>query len=268
MFEEKLVSSFDGTKLNFRKDIVDNARATIVIVHGLCEHLGRYDYVTKKFVESGFNVYRFDHRGHGKSEGAKAFYSNYEEIAKDVKNIVDIALDENKGMPVFLLGHSMGGHAVTLYATKNPNTVKGVITSGALTRYNHELAGPLPLPLPADHYLPNELGDGVCSDPAVIKAYNEDPLVLREFSAGLLNCINDGVNWLKANAEKFADPALILHGANDGLVSYLDSCDLYKEISSDDKTLHIYSKLGHEIFNEPCKDELLEETILWINKRI
>ena len=47
MFEEKLVSSFDGTKLNFRKDIADNARATIVIVHGLCEHLGRYDYVTK-----------------------------------------------------------------------------------------------------------------------------------------------------------------------------------------------------------------------------
>jgi len=268
MLEEKMISSFDGTKLYFKKETVENAKAAIVIVHGLCEHLGRYDYMTKTFLAAGLNVYRFDHRGHGKSEGVKAFYSNYEEIANDVKTIVDIALKENEDIPVFLLGHSMGGHAVTLFGTKYPGKVKGIITSGALTRYNHQLAGPLPLPLPVDQYLPNELGDGVCSDPNVIKAYNEDPLVLNEFSVGLLNCINDGVIWLKENAERFNDPVLILHGANDGLVSNLDSRVFFGDISSTDKSLHIYANLCHEIFNEPCKDEILIETLTWIKKHI
>lgn len=268
MKTEKMISSFDGTKLYFRKDVPDAPKAVVVVVHGLCEHLGRYEHLTEKLNEAGFAVYRFDHRGHGRSEGKRVFYSNFNEIVDDVNEVVQLALSENPGIPVFVLGHSMGGYAVTLFGTKYPNKAKGLVLSGALTRYNTHLAGDLPIDAPADTYLPNELGDGVCSDPAVIQAYANDPLVEKQISVGLLNTLYDGVQWLKQNAKSFVDPVLILHGCCDGLVSEKDSRELFGDIASSDKTLKIYAHLFHEILNEPCRDEIIQEIVAWLEKRI
>lgn len=266
MTQEKMITTFDGTQLYFKKETREGAKAAIVLVHGLCEHLGRYDYVTERFLQAGLNVYRFDHRGHGKSGGKRAYFSNYEEIAKDVRTVVEIARKENSDIPVFLLGHSMGGHAVALFGTKYPGMVDGIITSGAVTRYNHELAGPLPMPLPKEQYLPNELGEGVCSDPKVIEAYNSDPLVEKAFAVGLMNALGEGIAWLKEHAEQFKYPVLILHGARDGLVSELDSRMFFGEIGSEDKSLHIYSGLCHEILNEPCRDKIIDEILDWLKE--
>lgn len=264
---EMTIKSFDGTSLYLKKDIPDIPRAAIVIVHGLCEHQGRYDYLTEKFTARGFSVYRFDHRGHGKSEGKQTFYSDFSEIVDDVNVVVDIALKESREIPVFLLGHSMGGYAVALYGTKYPGKVKGIVTSGALTRYNFPLMGNLPINLPPDTYFPNSLSDGVCSDPAVVEAYVNDPMVVKQISASLMNSIYYGVEYLKNNAKNFTDPVLILHGCFDGLVSEKDSRDFYGDIASKDKTLKIYAHLLHEIFNEPSRDEVIEDVIYWLEKK-
>mgnify|MGYP000187614586 FL=1 len=79
----------------------------IVIVHGLCEHQGRYDYFAEKLHEAGIGTYRFDHRGHGRSEGEETFYSDFNELLDDTNVVVDMAIEENPDIPVFLLGHSM-----------------------------------------------------------------------------------------------------------------------------------------------------------------
>lgn len=268
MVTEMKIPSYDGTNLFMRKDIPEGRKAVIVIVHGLCEHLGRYEYVTEKLCGNGFGVYRFDHRGHGRSEGTRVFYSNFNEIVDDVNHFVELARKENPDVPVFLMGHSMGGYAVALFGTKYPGKVKGIITSGALTRYNNAVAGDLPIQLPADTYMPNELGGGVCSDPAVVQAYAKDPLVEKQISVGLFNTIYDGVEWLKKNPEKFTDSVLILHGCCDGLVNEKDSRDFFGEIASKDKTLKIYANLFHEILNEPCHDEIIAEILNWMEKRL
>lgn len=264
----EMLETFDGTKLYFQKDKAPEEKAVIVMVHGLCEHLGRYDYVAGKLNDAGVTTYRFDHRGHGRSEGKRVYYGDYNEIIEDVNGIVKKAVTENPGVPVFVLGHSMGGYAVTCFATKYPGTVKGIILSGALTRYHTQCAGPLPVDAPPDTYVPNALGGGVCSDPAVVEAYGRDPLVEKEISVGLLNSIYHGVEWLKKNPAKFTDPVLVLHGCCDGLVSEQDSRELFGEIGSEDKELRIYAHLFHEILNEPCKDEIIADMIRWINHRI
>ena len=84
-------------------------------------------------------------------------------------------------------------------------------------------------------YVPNALGDGVCSDPEVTKAYGEDPLVAKEMSVGLLNSIYAGIGFLKEHAREFIAPVLILHGCNDGIVGPKDSMELFQEIGSADK---------------------------------
>ena len=265
---ETTIESFDGTQLYFSKDMADDAKAAVVIVHGLCEHAGRYDELTEQLNKRRFNVYRFDHRGHARSEGKRTFYSDFHQIIEDVNVVVDRALQESSDLPVFVIGHSMGGFATASFGTKYPGKVKGIVLSGALTRYNTKVAGELPLDLPTGTYFPNELGSGVCSDPEVVSAYASDPLVEKQISVDLFNSLGNGVAWLKEHAKQFVDPVLVLHGANDGLVSEQDSREFYGDIASTDKTLKIYAHLMHEIFNEPTRHEVIEEAITWIEKHI
>ncbi|QLG41666.1 alpha/beta hydrolase [Paenibacillus sp. E222] len=265
---ETTIQSFDGTQLYFSKNTVSDSKAAVVIVHGLCEHAGRYDYLTDKLNKRGFDVYRFDHRGHARSEGKRTFYSDFHQIIDDVNVVVEAALEESGDIPLFVIGHSMGGFASSSFGTKYPGKVKGIVLSGALTRYHTKVAGELPLDLAPGTYFPNELGGGVCSDPEVVSAYVNDPLVEKEISVDLFNSLGYGVTWLKAHAKQFVDPVLVLHGANDGLVSEHDSRDFYGDIASTDKTLKIYAHLMHEIFNEPNRDEVIEEAITWIEKHI
>lgn len=264
--KHKMIESKEHVKLYLQIDAVDNPKAVVVIVHGLCEHCGRYDYVTQRLNDAGYSVYRFDHRGHGRSEGKPVYYDSWEQISDDVYTIVQTAKSENPDTKLFVLGHSMGGYATTCFATRFPKEADGIVLSGALTRYNTECAGPLPIDAPSDTYVPNALGDGVCSDPEVTKAYNEDPLVAKEISVGLLNAIYTGICYLKEHAADFTAPVLILHGCNDGIVSPKDSIALFQEISSTDKSLRIYAHLFHEIFNEPVKAEILDDVILWLKK--
>lgn len=269
MAEEMMKDSYDGIPLFFRKDEVRDPRAVILIVHGLCEHLGRYDYTTARLNEYGYSVYRFDHRGHGRSKGKRVFYSDFNQMIEDVNTFAELAKEENPGVPVFILGHSMGGYAAACFGTRYPRKVRGIILSGGLTRYNTQCAGPLPIDdAPVDTYVPNELGDIVCSDKAVIEAYAKDLLVEKEISVGLLNSIYEGIEWLKAHPQDFTYPVLLLHGACDGLVAEKDSRDFFGDIASGDKSLIIYAKLFHEILNEPCKDEVISDITKWIDKRI
>lgn len=266
MNRENMISSFDGTRLYLKTSLLSAPKAVAVIVHGLCEHLGRYDYVTQKLLERNFGVYRFDHRGHGKSEGKPVFYNDFNEMIDDVNFVVELAKRENPALPVFLIGHSMGGLAVTTFGMKYPGKVKGIVASGAVSRFNRQF--PIPPNMPVDAYFPNELGDGVCSDPAVVEAYKNDPLVGKQISFGLFYCLFAAVDWNRQNSSRFVDPVLLLHGCNDGLVSEKDSRDLFGEIASKDKTLKIYAFLYHEIFNEPSRDEVIGEVISWMEKRL
>lgn len=266
--KHRMLETADHLKLYLQIDPVEDAKAVVVVVHGLCEHCGRYDHVTERLNDAGYSVYRFDHRGHGRSEGKKVYYDSWEQNSNDLYEVVKVAKAENPGKKLFVIGHSMGGYATTCFGTRFPQEADGIILSGALTRYNTQCAGPLPLDLPFDTYVPNALGEGVCSDPEVTKAYNVDPLVSQEMSIGLLNSIYAGVDYLKTHAQDFIAPMLILHGCNDGIVSPNDSMELFQEIGSADKSLRIYAHLFHEIFNEPIKGEILDDVILWPGKHV
>ncbi len=169
------IKSFDGTNLFYKKEEVEDAKAAVVIVHGLAEHSGRYDYVADKFHKAGFSTYRFDHRGHGKSEGERGYYEDYEDMLKDVNIVVDKAIDENPDKPVFLLGHSMGGFAVSLYGAKyKDKKLTGIITSGGLTHDNNQMTKMVEPGQDPHIENPNELTDGVCSVKEVVEDYAND----------------------------------------------------------------------------------------------
>ncbi len=263
------INSFDGMKLftNFEK--VDNAKAALVIVHGLAEHQGRYDYVADKLHEAGISTYRFDHRGHGQSDGDRGYYSDFNEIIDDVNEIVKIALEENPDIPVFVLGHSMGGYAVSLFAAKYPDlNIRGIITSGGLTFDEAGIFRAAPKGLDPHMQLPNELGDGVCSVEEVRTDYLNDPLNLKSFTAGLVYNLSEGLDWYKDNASNNKYDTLILHGYEDALVSYKDSVNNFEALQGKDVSMKLYKNCFHEILNEWKKDEVIADIINWIKYRI
>lgn len=155
-------TSHDGMRLYMKKDVPADAKVICVVVHGLCEHQGRYDYLVGKFNAAGIGTYRFDHRGHGRSEGERTYYENFHDMIDDAKAVVDVAKAENPDKPVFLLGHSMGGFCVSLFGAKYPGAVKGIVMSGALTHDNRRLIADIPAGQDVHGRIPNQLGDGGC----------------------------------------------------------------------------------------------------------
>lgn len=265
----EMISSFDGTKLYLNREAAPDCKAVAVIVHGLCEHQGRYDYVAEQFHKSGIGTYRFDHRGHGRSEGERTYYSSFHQLTDDTNVVVDLAISEHPDIPVFLVGHSMGGFTVALYGAKYPDKkLRGIVASGALTRDNGRLILDVPKGLDPHTQLPNDLGAGVCSVAEVVDWYGKDPYNTKTFTTGLCYAICDGIEWFSEAANHFRYPVLMLHGEKDGLVSVTDTHDFFGMVSSDDKQMKVYGGLFHEIFNEYCKDEVIADAINWIARRM
>ena len=265
---DQFITSFDGTQLYYNAETSADNKAVVVMVHGLAEHQGRYDYVAQKFHEAGYGTYRFDHRGHGKSEGECAYLSDYNELLDDSNVVVDRAIAENPGKSVFLMGHSMGGLTVALYGAKYPDKkLAGIITSGALVSEEKNLFASVPAGLDPHMQLPNELGDGVCSVDEIREWYVQDPLNRKSFAVGLVYACIEGLAWFSGAVVNFAYPVLITHGENDGLVGNHNAPFLFEHVSSKDKQMKIYGNLFHEILNEYCRDEVIEDYVRWMDRR-
>lgn len=265
---ESMIPSFDGLKLFLNVETVPQAKAVAVIVHGLCEHQGRYDYLADLFHKQGISTYRFDHRGHGRSEGERAHYTDFNELLDDTNVVVERALAENPGLPAFLVGHSMGGFTVSLYGVKYPDKgLSGIVTSGALTQGNDNAVLGLPKGQDPLTRIPNGLGSGVCSVQEVVDWYSKDPLNGKSFTAGLCYTLGEGLEWFSSRIGDFKYPVLMLHGEKDGLVSVKDTYNFFDKVSSADKQMKIYGGLFHEIFNEYCRDEVIGDALRWILAR-
>jgi alpha-beta hydrolase superfamily lysophospholipase len=268
--EDKLIG-LDGVKLFLTKNFLDHPRAVVVIVHGICEHSGRYDEVAACFNGWGYSVYRFDLRGHGRSGGQRGFVDDFGRFIEDTDLVVNLAREENPGTPLFLLGHSMGGFIAGAYGVLKPDKLSGLIHSGAavivlpvvkeLGDFDYNA-----LPLPP---VPNSLTQLICRDLRVVKAYEEDPLVLKEFTMKLMGEVFiRGAGWLMENMGGYRYPCLILHGGGDQIVFPEASRYLYDHVTSADKQLRIYEGLYHEILNEPERETVLADIHQWIEARI
>ena len=269
MAEDQFIESFDGTKLFYNPEVSPDDRAVCVIVHGLCEHQGRYDYMAGRLHEAGIGTYRFDHRGHGRSEGEEAHLDAWDQLIDDTNVVVDRAIAENPDRPVFMFGHSMGGYTVALYGAKYPGkSLRGIICNGGLTADNAGMFASIPAGQDPHTRVPNELGDGVCSVDEVRDWYGKDPLNKKSFTLGLVYALKDGIAWFSDHKQDFAYPALITHGQLDGLVSPKDSVYTFEGIGSRDRQLKIYGNAYHEVINEWLRDEAIDDYIHWMARRI
>jgi acylglycerol lipase len=234
-----------------------NQRAILLIAHGFAEHSGRYNNLVDYFVPRGLAVYALDHRGHGKSDGARVKVDRFSDYVNDLKIYFDLVRKDNPGKKIFLVGHSMGSAIALLYTSIYQNELAGLVTSGGgIDKPGSQST------LPQTEGQP--LGTSFLSrDPEVIKAYENDPLVYRgPIPTGLRGMMSEISNV----ATIIKIPTLIMAGnaVADGTRSQV----LFESLGSKDKTLKLYDGLRHEIFNEPEHIQVINDMAVWLDNHL
>ena len=263
------VKSFDNTYLKCAKELVNSPKATILILHGLAEHYRRYDYITSKFVANNFNIYRYDHRGHGDSDGKRGYVDDVHTFAKDLKIVIDLIKEENPSLPLFILGQGMGGHIMSILGGQYDNLVNGMIFCSPLVcdYGNYTNCNSNEYDSDFDFVSVGSIHN-LSHDYDFIQSYDEDELVLKQVTVGLYHALKKSCSHILEYLYKFKYPCLIFHGSMDAITDCEDSRFLFNNIISTDKEIRILNGLYHKLLDELIKDDIVTEISKWIENRI
>jgi alpha-beta hydrolase superfamily lysophospholipase len=245
-----------------------------VLVHGLGEHSGRYEAVADALTEAGYAVWALDHRGHGRSDGRRGHVERFSTFVADLETF-RLLVRSHQGGPQVLLGHSLGGAIAFAHALGRPEAWTAVVLSGPAVGITDPPPTPLVLVgklLSAVAPTARTLGldaTGVSRDPAVVAAYEADPLVHHHrYTARLAGEVFGRVATFVDEAPAFTLPLLVVHGTEDALVGIDASRQLLAVVGSADKELREYPGLHHEVFNEPEGAEVLADVLAWLDTRV
>ncbi len=240
----------------------------MLIVHGIGEHSGRYEHVGAFFAAHGIDTLAYDQRGFGQSGGRRAFVKSFDQYLDDLERL----LEERRGLgvPVILLGHSLGGLVVTTYLVGDrPQPDLAVISAPALEAdvpaWQKVMAPVVGRLLPKQH-IPSKIDAELLSrDVAVQRAYVDDPLVIAGATAGLGHEIFTTMASTAGSLDRLRVPTYVLHGAEDRLVppSASDALGRLPGV-----TRKVWDGLRHECMNEPEQDAVLAAVQTWIDQQL
>ncbi|MDJ0709120.1 MAG: alpha/beta hydrolase [Woeseiaceae bacterium] len=252
-----------------------DSRAAIIIVHGLGEHSSRYAHVAQQLTDRHITVHTLDHYGHGKSDGHAGHVPRFSVFLDGVAALLKEIRSEQPDLPLFLLGHSMGGLIAARFLLNHQAEFRAAALSGpafateeappAIVLWiNRVLSALLPT-------LPMIALDGtlVSRDPTVVEAYLNDPLVHHgKLTSRLIAELSAAMDDTLARAADVRLPLLVMHGELDRLTAPSGSIAFHASASSPDKTLKTYPGLFHEIFNEPEQDAVLADLGNWLEEHL
>lgn len=248
-------------------------RGVVVVVHGLGEHAGRYDHVARRLNHWGFAVRGFDQYGHGESGGPRGGLTSDTRLLDDLADIVDTTrLRMQKGTPLILLGHSMGGAVAAMFVSQALRPIDALILSSpaldpGLNRLQKVLLATVP------RIAPNlRVGNGldvmkISHDPAVIEDYKKDFLIHNRISARLGAFIADAGAAIIAGAPRWKLPTLLMYAGADTLVNPQGSRNFCRLAPPNLVTTRCFETLYHEIFNELEAEPVFAELKAWLDSR-
>ncbi len=271
------VATRDGLALVRRDWPTADPRGTIVIVHGLGEHIGRYAHVAARLNAARWSVAGYDQRGHGRSPGERGRIAAGDNLLADLAAVIDAVRSETSG-PLILLGHSLGGLVVGRFVAGGLESPKPawqrdvdalVMSSPAL---DIGMTGAKRALLAALETLTPNLGigngldvNGISRDAAVVAAYRADPLVHDRIAPRLIRFLADAGPLVRELAPRWRVPTLLLYAGSDRCVVPAGSAAFAALAPADVVSAHPFASLFHEIFNEPEQDEVLGVLTAWLD---
>ncbi len=268
------LAAADGTRLFRRSWLPANPQRALVLVHGFAEHSGRYDHMGAWFAARDFVVHGYDHRGHGRSDGARGHVDSFSQLLDDLETFLDMVRGEHPDVPLVLVGHSLGGLVVaSLLAERKPDLLCAVTSAPPLelgpgiSRIRIRIARGLRRLAPR-----LRLGAGIDSsdltrDTKVACAYDDDPLVFKRATVSFAAEAMAAIARIGGAGNLVQVPLLMLHGEADRVCPPRGSRAFHGQLRGPGHRLRVYPKLRHEIFNEPEQEQVFEDVLDWAQER-
>ena len=274
---EPALTTADGLKLRLREWPCEQARGAVLMVHGLGEHIGRYEPVAAQLLRSGRSVVGYDQRGHGASEGARGALNQPDDLLADLALVIDAVRRQHPG-PLTLLGHSMGGAVAARFVAGGLEGAPPpawfrpvdalVLSSPAL---DPGMSGAQKLALAVLGRLAPDLSVGnglkpewISRDAAVVKAYLADPRVHDRITPKLARFIAESGAFVRAHAAQWRMPTLLLYAGADRCIAPAGSAAFAAAAPPGVVSARVFSLLFHEIFNEPEQAEVFAALAAWL----
>jgi alpha-beta hydrolase superfamily lysophospholipase len=254
--------------------LVGGPRYAFALVHGICEHSGRYDGVARALAARGCSVHAFDRRGHGRSEGVRRDAPSFEFLVDDLERFVRRVLRLEPARSVVLLAHSFGALEASALLARRKLPLAAAVLSGApfeppahlstsAATLAHLLSRALPrLRVPAE--LPLE---SLSRDPEVLRRYRNDPLVGHSVSARMASIGFAAIEHAPRWAAGIQLPILMIHGEDDRIAPPTGARRFFDALASEERELRIYPGLRHEVLFEPEGGDVLREIGAFLVRR-
>jgi alpha-beta hydrolase superfamily lysophospholipase len=247
-------------------------RATVLVVHGLGEHAGRYDALAHRLNEWGFAVRSYDQYGHGESGGARGGLPQAGRLIDDLADIVESTRSRMPGVPLVLLGHSLGGLVAAGFVARGVLPVDAlVLSSPALATRMNAVQKLLLAVVP--RIAPNlAVGSGLNADylshdPAVVSAYRADPRVHDRITGRLTRFIVDEGELVRSRTPHWEVPTLLLYAGDDRLIDARGSDAFAANAPRSVVRAQRFPDLWHEIFNERDAEPVFAALKQWLDLR-
>jgi alpha-beta hydrolase superfamily lysophospholipase len=271
----------DGTDLLTRHWPADDAAAggawagrpwlSLLLVHGLGEHSGRYEHVGDQLAAAGIDTHAYDHRGNGASGGRRGHVERWSQLHDDLAERLGGVRVAAAGRPVALYGHSMGGLIVAGYClTDRPQPDLAILGSpgleSTLSRWKLAMA-PIAARLLPTLAVPNGVdGSTLSRDPSVAARTAADPLNATASTTRLAaESLTEQARVRALARGGLGIPTLVIHGEDDGLVPVAASAAFEGAPLTTRRT---YPGLRHELHNEPEGPEIIEDVIDWLRQQV
>ena len=266
------IKSTDGLDLFARGwEPEGKPKAMVCLVHGLGEHVGRYEHVAAALTAAGYVLLGFDLRGHGRSDGPRGHAPSEEQLLDDLRLFLTRCRGRYPGLKQVLYGHSLGAILSLYYAGKSGNDLAGVIVTAAAMHSAIEeqkakklLAQVLGSLAPGMAIDTGLVPATLSHDLQVVKEYIDDPLVHHKMTLGfakIMMKINPGVFEL---APRFPVPVLVMHGELDAL-GYPSGSQKFAGLVQGDCTLKVWIGMMHEIHNESDREQVFATMVNWLD---
>lgn len=260
-----------GSRLFYRLDSVAKAQARVVIVHGIGEYSGRYDDIAARFNTIGITVLRYDHYGHGKSDGKRATLLHPNQLDQDLDCLLHrFDQQSDASLPLLLFGHSMGGLVAANRVALSSAGIDGLILSSPAFRpYLPWLAKPIKW---LSRITPNLTFSSMLSPlvshvPAVNQQLQDDPLCHRKISPALADFIFTQAEYVSQQAPQWQVPTLLLYAGADKLVDPRGSQEFAEKAPRAQLTAQCFGEYYHEIFHESDPEPLWSAVEYWLAQR-
>jgi lysophospholipase len=263
-------------RLAYRTWEKPGARAALLVVHGLGEHSARYADFGERLASWGISTYALDLRGHGLSDGRRGhvpsfdvFLQEVDRFRREVEGLADFRV------PVFLLGHSMGGLIALRYMEEYAGRFRGAIISSPwlatamhVPRWKIAAANALSWILPA---LPLRHGlreRFLSRDPDIVQAYRDDPLVHGSITPRMFVEVSAAMGLALQRSDRLRQPLLFLIAGDDRIVDAGRTTRFARSIQAPDVSVRVFPEQYHELINELDRADVYRQVRDWIMARV